>query len=1256
MPSRADSTERARADWQAGLSRHSSVTGGLASFASYYKAARVPPTIPEGTTVETCTQAQARIIHRLYFELGPGATFADLVSSANKDPAFSKGRDRPIAESHLVELFRGMRESFPWSWRARSATACSHALIDTLLTTPKGTTYGQVTEALKEKHGEGFLHGQALRGLARGAWQDEPTRFPFASRLPKKGKSNFELECLGEPKSIQYDTRGRLLANKALAEKVAAWINDPRFRYEMNLEDFVELVGKDVEGFNVTAMSRLHQLFPEVVPTFEEARKSALERLCVLIHELHSGGLEKLKDVFRVLHEKHGYPMFEPEAASFFRKSFPDLVPNFRESKIGARLAVADELLAAIKKNPNASYTELARKLGLSDLRFRMVMSALRHHDPEALPAKAQNPWTKADIAMLDKVVHSMHLGASQADVLEAIQRDAPELLLRHEMNATVSTSLAIRKYLGIDWQAHQQRKFTEAFVAVVKSSPPGASIGQLARHMAEEHPMAYCPGWIIQLSQEWKRTPKSYPPIGELLDKHGKFPWEYSRIEHSEELARRVGSVIRKHPGRLLREYAVLLHQDPEFAKKYPTFSDESIAAVRSRFPSLVPYVDELKVEGHAAWLAKAREELSAFAKKASKLAKKQESPTILGLANALGVNEGRMFRAIQKHPELFPWYSFQVKGETDLYLATRVAHEMEQAPANATLSDIVKTLRSDRELRKAYPRFGINSFQALRDAYPELVPSWQTRGQILRMKLLVDELLAAPKGAAYAKVVAKARKKHPGVFPAAYDRPEYVQRQLERNGERFPFADALKSQKGRYRLEGQGRPNAVAHSEPSSQLATRLARLSSIPDSLPLLEKIAKASPKSAFDKVEVIAIQHLLDSQVPTFDTYRSLGMSPTRTSVVAVPYSASQAVVDQLEDRGWDVRVPPLDLDAWAGEIREVMCERIEAAEASGRKILVLDDGGLVAKLLDDDPDLTPYAHLFKIVEQTRRGITVADGVELKSPVINVAQSWGKFVEGPMIGDSVTGKLLERLEKIGVESLKGMKVGVIGYGTIGAPIAKQLEERGAVVTVLDVSAESMDKAKADGFAVAKNRATFFSGADMIIGATGMQSMTKADLERVKSGVILGSASSKLVEIDVEALAAESRKGRGKEPRVEVVDGESHPPTVEYTVGEDRKIKLLASGFPVNFDGGQENIPPEQIQLTRALMLIGGLQAVGAKVAGVNRLDPKKELDVLELLESLGVTEEQPEVAEALEKAKLNLEVARHRPGAAYRRHGA
>ena len=110
-----------------------------------------------------------------------------------------------------------------------------------------------------------------------------------------------------------------------------------------------------------------------------------------------------------------------------------------------------------------------------------------------------------------------------------------------------------------------------------------------------------------------------------------------------------------------------------------------------------------------------------------------------------------------------------------------------------------------------------------------------------------------------------------------------------------------------------------------------------------------------------------------------------------------------------------------------------------------------------------------------------------------------------------------------------------------------------------------------------------------ADLILGCTGMTSITQAQHRFLKKGCILASASSSDREFDSVFI-------RAKNPAF-------------YNCFQDvdnGHVTLLNSGFPINFDGKRHSIAPEKIQITRALLTAGILQALDLAGKAQNMVD--------------------------------------------------
>src|SRR5262249_10922935 len=178
--------------------------------------------------------------------------------------------------------------------------------------------------------------------------------------------------------------------------------------------------------------------------------------------------------------------------------------------------------------------------------------------------------------------------------------------------------------------------------------------------------------------------------------------------------------------------------------------------------------------------------------------------------------------------------------------------------------------------------------------------------------------------------------------------------------------------------------------------------------------------------------------------------------------------------------------------------------------------------------------------------------------LTFPVVSVARSSLKRVEDALIGPSVMFSVERFLRRMG-QVLSGVEVGVLGYGKIGASVARAAFARGCRVLVYDINPYKRLCALADGFRI-PDRELLLRQADIIVGAAGVQSLRNKDFYSLRDKVVLASASSRKIEFDLDFLDQfQSRRG-------EVLPG-----IREYRVSAHGKIYLLAGGEPVNFIDG-------------------------------------------------------------------------------------
>ena len=273
-------------------------------------------------------------------------------------------------------------------------------------------------------------------------------------------------------------------------------------------------------------------------------------------------------------------------------------------------------------------------------------------------------------------------------------------------------------------------------------------------------------------------------------------------------------------------------------------------------------------------------------------------------------------------------------------------------------------------------------------------------------------------------------------------------------------------------------------------------------------------------------------------------------------------------------------------------------------SNGLPIVVLDDGGYVTKALARH--FPEEAHLFTVVEQTTRGISVAEQ-ERACDVVSVARSAAKQLELPGIAASVRDAVRARLARYSEDDfLPGRPAVVIGYGWIGGVVAEALRETGRPVVVVDPSPAARARAAQDGYRAVASPEEIIDQAAIIAGCSGKRSLDATQLASLHHGPVLFSCSSSSVEMEVPEQSGFHE---------DLVVSEPHG---SYLV--------LGSGFPVNFTGEGEVGPRRYIQYTRAAMVEGVLQAAelsgsAVRTARIVPLDGERSQRVIDIARRQG-----------------------------------
>lgn len=374
--------------------------------------------------------------------------------------------------------------------------------------------------------------------------------------------------------------------------------------------------------------------------------------------------------------------------------------------------------------------------------------------------------------------------------------------------------------------------------------------------------------------------------------------------------------------------------------------------------------------------------------------------------------------------------------------------------------------------------------------------------------------------------------------------------------------------------------------------------------PEPLPLIEHfLSSRSRHIDLSDVVIAAVQHIQGSTASMLNYFHQLGVPFSNMYLLGKSYSTHPAVMHLLGERGACVHPGStlFDVHGLTSDYREQL--RIFAQELLGRvmaelprsrarRLLILDEGGII----------TPFARDCDIpvcaVEQTRSGARFLAGIDdLRFPIVNVAESEAKLEhESPLIAHSIIraleGRMTYRRPDLQLNALQAV---VVGYGVIGEAVARALRTAGATVAIHDEDEARLTVGCEAGFA-APDLSVSGSQADVVIGCVGKSWPSERLVDCLPDDAFLACASSANVEF-LGFLRTALKQNNGMFPEVEAGRSGLSWGHDDYVVEHARGKRswLLNAGFPVNFDGSIDVIPPKLFQLTRALMVAGAIQAL-------------------------------------------------------------
>ncbi|MDY8116741.1 NAD(P)-dependent oxidoreductase [Paenibacillus polymyxa] len=307
---------------------------------------------------------------------------------------------------------------------------------------------------------------------------------------------------------------------------------------------------------------------------------------------------------------------------------------------------------------------------------------------------------------------------------------------------------------------------------------------------------------------------------------------------------------------------------------------------------------------------------------------------------------------------------------------------------------------------------------------------------------------------------------------------------------------------------------------------------------------------------DNTRSVILQHILPTTVEYIEKVNSI--YPVEL-IIAITYSADQETVELLRSRGYEVVIPK-DIDDMLNNTWKLVVEKLESSD---KPLIIQEVGGYFA---DWTEKLGEYPHFKGCVEDTNNGLwryqAAANNKPLSVPVISMADTPLKHVEDALIGDACVYSLEKVMRSQMSSIIAGLRCGVVGWGHIGKSVAAAFVGRHADVSIYDINPIVDMLAYAQGYSPVP-LAKLLNVSDIIMGCSGRRSIRVADLNDLKNGIILCSASSKNIEFDLEGFAQLC-------DIEDITIGDIGKCAIQkYTVRKTQKFfYVLKQGTPINF----------------------------------------------------------------------------------------
>lgn len=272
----------------------------------------------------------------------------------------------------------------------------------------------------------------------------------------------------------------------------------------------------------------------------------------------------------------------------------------------------------------------------------------------------------------------------------------------------------------------------------------------------------------------------------------------------------------------------------------------------------------------------------------------------------------------------------------------------------------------------------------------------------------------------------------------------------------------------------------------------------LQAIVESMPLLMHVSPKDSSGSLADFALVWRDHFLEENVGLLQAFERAGIEPkwiraldkgdqtikrNRISAFFRSRGYITGVFDNavFSDARLDQEVSP--------QMRASLEEFVNAARAAGKKVMVIDDGAIVAKCFHHDQKIFDFA-----LELTVAGLyRLQELASIDIPIYNLAHSQLKTViTYPEIAESCVMRIRELLS---AEKFIGRSVVIVGYGTAGHHIARILSDMGCIISVVDNDIPSLIEAAERGFRTFKStsEAIRYARPFLLIGCSGAISIT-------------------------------------------------------------------------------------------------------------------------------------------------------------------